>query len=458
MPDTELPRTRQDGLAHPRMPYGKDGQRRTVPTPWGDSGALRERMLPPGPGTPRDAVRRNQRERLLAAMVAISSEEGYEATRVADLVALSGVSRKAFYEHFADKQACFLVTLDELLTTAVRVTASRLRQEGSAEERARRAFSSFVELVAGQPAAARLCLIEAYAAGPEAIARMEEAIVGFRTLMQKALEELPERQGMSEPMVSAMVGGFRRIIHTRLLRGAEGELIDLVPDLLDVGLAYRPPPKPLRGPRRRAVAHPDVKPWSSDPSERLIRATMAVVADKGYGATTIADIAAAANASLSTFYEHFDGKGQAFEAALCSGRTRMLGFGLPAYQRARSWPEAVRALVEATFAYLESEPSFARLICIEVYAAGAQAQQRRDRALDAAQHFLSDSGKGQHPDAIPVVREAIIGFLYALLCDWVRARGTAELQTLAPLATYMALSPFLGAEAACAVANREAPT
>ena len=49
--------------------------------------------------------RRSQRERLFGAMVSISSEKGYEATRIADLVKLAGVSRAAFYEHFEDKRS-----------------------------------------------------------------------------------------------------------------------------------------------------------------------------------------------------------------------------------------------------------------------------------------------------------------------------------------------------------------
>src|ERR1044072_3298120 len=77
-------------------------------TAWGDSTELGARMMRPGRGTPREEAERNQRERLFAAMVATVAEKGYEATTVADLVELSGVSRSAFYRHFDDKQGCFL--------------------------------------------------------------------------------------------------------------------------------------------------------------------------------------------------------------------------------------------------------------------------------------------------------------------------------------------------------------
>ena len=64
---------------------------------------------------PREEADRNQRERLFAATVAMVAEKGYEATTVADLVELSGVSRSAFYRHFEDKQECFLAAAEALI-------------------------------------------------------------------------------------------------------------------------------------------------------------------------------------------------------------------------------------------------------------------------------------------------------------------------------------------------------
>ena len=78
-------------------------------------------MMRPGRGMPREEAERNHRERLFAAMVASVVEKGYEATRVADLVALSGISRSAFYRQFADKKECFLAAAEELIEPTVAV-------------------------------------------------------------------------------------------------------------------------------------------------------------------------------------------------------------------------------------------------------------------------------------------------------------------------------------------------
>ena len=59
-------------------------------------------------------------------MVATVAEKGYEATTVADLVELSGVSRSAFYRHFADKQACFLAAIEALVEPALETASEAL--------------------------------------------------------------------------------------------------------------------------------------------------------------------------------------------------------------------------------------------------------------------------------------------------------------------------------------------
>src|SRR3954447_2556681 len=132
-----------------------------VRTPWGDATQLRDKKLRPGRGTPRKEAERNQRERLFAAMVATVAEKGYEATTVADLVQLSGVSRSAFYRHYDDKQSCFLAAVEAM----VEPTLKRLGADESAPagvERARAAFETLIKTIVSQPAAAKMCIVEIY--------------------------------------------------------------------------------------------------------------------------------------------------------------------------------------------------------------------------------------------------------------------------------------------------------
>src|SRR3954464_3665485 len=144
------------GTGSPRVPGYRPPT--MVRTPWGDAGELRERKLRPGRGIPREEAEKNQRERLFAALVATVDEKGYEATTVADLVKLSGVSRSAFYRHFEDKQACFLAAIEAMIEPALGTLAAGPGTEGM--DGARKAFASFIELIVDQPAAAKMCIVE----------------------------------------------------------------------------------------------------------------------------------------------------------------------------------------------------------------------------------------------------------------------------------------------------------
>ena len=97
----------------------------------GETHALR--VLPRGRyAAPRAVVAESQRERLLVAMADATAAKGYANVAVADVIERAGVSRRSFYEHFANKEECFLAAYDagvEALLGAI----------GEAEEAARRA-------------------------------------------------------------------------------------------------------------------------------------------------------------------------------------------------------------------------------------------------------------------------------------------------------------------------------
>jgi AcrR family transcriptional regulator len=426
-------------------------------TPWGESELLRERQLRPGRGVSPEAVELNQRERLYGATVAVVANKGYADSSVADLIAVAGVSRTTFYKYFADKQACFLATLEVIVAGVVAVTASRLRGEGAWEQRAERGVSGFIELLVAQPDAARLCMVEAYAAGPKAVALIEGAVADFTEMMSAVFEEMPAQRGMPPEIVAAMIGGIRKILHTRLHRRTEGELVEMVPKLVDLGLRYQPPPRKLPvGGRRRKKPSERTAVGLDEPAERIERATMAVVAREGYAEAAMRAIAAEAGVSLRTIYATYpDGKPEAFEAALARCRLRMVAATVPAFRRARSWPEAIVAITRASLAYFESEPDFARLLSVDIYSAGGQSLESRDRAIESTQQFI-EAAPGYAELDNPVAAEAIQNGLYAMLSARVDAKPPRSLVEMAPLAIYMILAPFLGAEEAYAWAVGQA--
>jgi AcrR family transcriptional regulator len=435
-----------------------------IATPWGRSDSLRDRRLSPGPGQRAEEVTQSQRERLFGAMVASVSERGYTATRVSDLVELSGVSRRTFYDLFGDKQACFVAAVEAMLGMAFEYAARTAGTgagdgDGNWEDRARSDFRAFGELIASQPAAARMCLIEAHAAGPEALQPLEATVAGFEAMALHSIAESAERAALPPEMITAHVGAILEMARNRLRRGTEAELPRLMDEASKLMLSYRPPPKPLRlATRSPAGAAATESLAAPNHAERAIRALAIVAAEKGYANVRIDDVVARAGMSATTFYANLSSKEDALLAAIDSAGAQAAAAVIPTFERSQDWASAVRAGFGALFGFLATRPALARLMAVEVYAAGPNAMERRTSAL-APLGALVERGPTTLRVSTPgLMLELIAGGVYALVYRQVRDRGPESLPALAPLCTYITLAPFLGVEGACAAANGDGLT
>lgn len=389
---------------------------------------------------------------MLGATVAVVADLGYEATRVADIIRVAGVSRSAFYKHFDNKRECFIATIDEVVRAVSQTIATTYEShDGSWDARLRAALDEFVALTVAQPAAARLCFVEVYAAGADAIEHVERIGDNFVTLAMDALQESPERAGAPRELVRAVVGGLRQIIYTRLLYERQHELTELAPDLFDWCLSYHAPVEPLRRPRKP----PELPPTAPDEDvqrQRILDAVFDIAVEKGYRQMTITEIAQRASVSLSTFYLLFEGKPEVFLAAIDDGERRLLEITLPAYLGGSDWPHAVRDGLHAFFAFMACNPATATLGGLDIFAGGNVAQERQERSRQRFQALLGP-GFEQYPETSPVVAEAVGGAIAELLYQRLRTKDPRRLYEMAPAAAFVALSPFVGAEAATAIAN-----
>ncbi len=95
-------------------------------------------VLRPGPGgLARGQVTEIQRGRILTAAVAAVEEVGYSGMTVAQVIGRARVSRKTFYDLFADREDCFMAAFEQAVDHARGLTsrhtaASRAGGMGSA--------------------------------------------------------------------------------------------------------------------------------------------------------------------------------------------------------------------------------------------------------------------------------------------------------------------------------------
>lgn len=406
-------------------------------TPWGSGDDLRA-------GHPR--------KRLLAATVVAVAEQGYEETAVADLLALTGISRATFYRHFDDKQACFLATYDALMDGALAAIRTEVEGKGAWDERLEAGFARLLDLIAAYPAAAHLCLLDVHAAGPEALRRAQRTIVGFTELLERAFGEAPQHSGLPLPVLHAILGGVYKVVASRVRRGAAVELPGIRPAIQTWALSYRTPPGAIRRQRtRRPDAHgPDFRPYGT--VGRIYDAVALEVAEHGYAATTIDAIAGRAGVSAHTFYKHFDGKQDALLATYEAGTAQAYAFTQPAVVRDVEWPQAFRAALQAMFTFLAGNAAWTRMAVLGMPTAGPAAIARLDEEIDRFAMLLAPAQE-QAPGMGEIAAEATAGAIYAVHYNQIRKVGPERLLEIVPACAFAGLAPFIGAEQALEVAN-----
>jgi AcrR family transcriptional regulator len=121
---------------------------------------------------------------------------------------------------------------------------------------------------------------------------------------------------------------------------------------------------------------------ASSQRTRLLDAMATVVAEKGYAATTVADVVTAAGVSRSTFYELFSSKEACFLDAYNQGVEDLLGAVREAVRGADGdWRAQLRAGIRAYLAQLARMDHFARMYIEEIHAVGPAALAARADAL-----------------------------------------------------------------------------
>jgi AcrR family transcriptional regulator len=363
--------------------------------------------------------RETQRERLLAGVVAVANRDGYTATNVSAVIAQAGVSRPTFYEYFAGTEDCFLATLTDAnkrLLAAVRDAVGEA-QDGADDARGgsalRAVFAALVDFARAQPELARFAMSESLGGGAKALAARDDTIGEIAELVERTEASAGAEAATPDLPLWLALGTTCRLLASRLRRGLpissalQEELLAWIesyarpagelrwrdsPLGAAPGLSPYVPDSPMRPPQALGRGRPKIseEEVAENHRQRLLFAAAALAGERGYAATTIAEIAKRASLDRRVFYTHFKDKQHIYAAVYDFGFQRLLAVTAGAFFAGGGWPERVWEGTRGLAQFLESNPALASVGFVEVYAIGPSAVQRIEDGVSAFTVFLQE--------------------------------------------------------------------
>jgi AcrR family transcriptional regulator len=196
--------------------------------------AVTPRLRPGSNGVPRGKVTEIQRSRMLAAALEAVEEVGYARMTVAQVIGRAKVSRKTFYDVFADREDCFLAALEHALSHAGKAVREAYEREPAWRDGVRAGLAELLMFLDAESGLARLCLVEALGAGPRVLERRAELLEELAEVVDRGRFVTSAVREPPEVAAEGVVGAVFAVLHTRVLEGGAEPFTDLLGSLMNI--------------------------------------------------------------------------------------------------------------------------------------------------------------------------------------------------------------------------------
>jgi AcrR family transcriptional regulator len=429
------------------------------------------KRLPHGPHRlERNEVVANQRTRIHGAMIEAVAQSGYEDTSVKQVIALAGVSRRSFYEQFANKQECFLATFDLIARRETQhVRRAYLAAEGTLEERVRASLRRYARLTREDRKAALLVVLEAQTAGIAGMARLRKATSVCEQMLAHSFSQTPGATALAPPIVRAVAGGLQGIAGSFMRDPERTDGLDVVDEMLGWMLAFQTPAaEPMAASlaatlsvRLREIASSyghglaGAETVARDERTRILQAVLRLATREEYRTLSTPQIADEANVSIDALCELFADKDECFLCALDMIGDELLTLVADPGLVSEDWPGAVRRVLARLMRHLADHPLQTRVLAQEAFFAGPEA---RERVQDLAQNIatlLTEGAPAQPPFGLAA--DGFAGALWHTIRCQVAAGRIPLLVALSDYLAYIVLAPHIGAQQAAEILTERAP-
>jgi AcrR family transcriptional regulator len=192
--------------------------------------------LPKGRHTlSREQVTAAHRERMMIAATELMAGEGYRGVGVREICTRAGASRAAFYECFADKDACIYAAYDRFISVFTKRIAETEVLSDEWSDIVATVVRGYLGTLQQDLVSARAFLVEMDGLGHEARRRRRAALVGLASFMRERHREYLPTGGIDLP-VSVYIGAtyaLRQIAADALDEQENPELLSIVPEVVE---------------------------------------------------------------------------------------------------------------------------------------------------------------------------------------------------------------------------------
>jgi AcrR family transcriptional regulator len=418
--------------------------------------------LSPGPGRLTSEVAEHQSARIHGAMIKATAKQGYDAVRVRDVVALAGVSSRAFYELFDGKEDCFLRTHELIVRRAARGIIVAQTGEHGWRERLGLVLAGFARVLAEEPDAVCLAAVDAYDAGPSALEQARRAQSTFEAMVSEAFARAPGGIVVPPLMVEGMVAAVGRIVRARFVSGRERELPKLLDELEGWALSY-----PAKGTAElteldsrlvstKHSSQPPPVPQDAVGDDRaiILAAVAKLAAAEGYRGLTVPRIRTGAGVSRRKFNVHFESVEDCFLAAVDQRADQALEQAGRAQIGGRTWAGGIYRAIVALSDRIASDAILAGICLVDDFSPGSTGSRRRKQLMAAvAAQLVEGVPVDKRPNGL--VTEASVGAVWELFHRYVVRAPAPHRPQVAATLSYMALAPAIGPSATLAAIRQE---
>jgi AcrR family transcriptional regulator len=392
-------------------------------------------------------------------MVDLAAKSGYAAVTVRKITQVSGVSSRAFYEHFKGKEDCFFGAYDEIVCRMIKRIIAVQVGERDSRQRVRLAFGEFARRLEQEPSSARLALMEIYNAGSEGLARARRTEGLLKAMIAEGFGPPDGRDLIGSMVVDGIAAGVMGAARSALINDFAVSGAELGDGLAGWALSFRQEavaelgPLDRRGGRNRGAARPASLPGPAHSSrthsqDLILSAVTKLAALVDYEQLSLQLIQRAAGVRQKDFKSHFSSMDECLFYAFEYRVNRILSHVRNLQALESSWEGQSYLSIVSLCLQIERDRLLHRLCLLSLQAAGAGMLSCFENVRPGIADLLYSCAPRLRGPSNKIAADASASAILGIILRQLGGEYGDGFPTSVATLAFLALAPAVGASAA----------